>query len=104
MDKAELEAKAADMKSGIAAANARLRQALLSGAATGEIRRFLAELEAELRVVEAEIGIVQAEQEAAEARKIEEAGRDLARDAARRLKAKLQALQPPPMPTPVEAS
>jgi uncharacterized protein YfcZ (UPF0381/DUF406 family) len=96
---AELEAKAADMKSGIAAASQCLREALLSGASTAEIRKFLAQLQDELRQVEAELGVVRAEQEQAEVRKAEDAARDLEADFARRLKARLAALEIPPIPT-----
>jgi DNA repair exonuclease SbcCD ATPase subunit len=91
----ELQAKAEDVRSGIEAASARLREALLAGEDTASIRRFLSELQDELRKIEAEIGMVQAEQEAADQRRVEETARNLAQDSARRLKQKLAALEPP---------
>jgi hypothetical protein len=102
MDVAELTARKADVQSGITAASQRLRVALLSGADTAAIRLFLSELQDELRKIEAEIGIVRVEAEAAEVRKVEEHGRNLAADTAHRLKVKLEALQPPPAPVPAK--
>lgn len=99
----ELQATAADMESDIAAASERLRAALLAGENTASIRRFLSELQGELSKVEAEIGNVRDEAEADEARKVEETARNLAQDSARRLKARLAALEPPPPPASAKA-
>jgi hypothetical protein len=96
--KSDLKASAADIERQIKAAEAGLRQVLLSGGDTAAARTYIADLKRERDGIQAEIGAANAAQAAAEQQQWHQRASSLAAASAQRLAERLAALTIPAHP------